>query len=135
MEWEKNNDTGGWQFASQVTVYSPHGFELENKDALNRYSAAVYGYNNTLPIQVTSNSKYSQTAFDGFEDYDFRVCKDEHFGLKEEILTHTSDADVKQTDSQYQKYSHTGRRSVRVKPGKSLTISRELGPCTNPSNK
>ncbi|MDP2387988.1 MAG: hypothetical protein Q8M29_16560 [Bacteroidota bacterium] len=131
-DWTRSTNAG-WQFASEVTTYSPYGFELENKDALDRFSAAVYGYNNTLPIQVTSNSKYSQTAYDGFEDYDFRACADEHLGMKKAINNAATDADVKQTNSQYQKFSHTGRRSVKVKPGKKVDVTKQLGPCTNPS--
>ena len=33
----------GWTSASEVTKYSPYGVELENKDALKRYSSAQYG--------------------------------------------------------------------------------------------
>jgi hypothetical protein len=132
VEWVKNTNPGsGWQHSSEVSIYSPYGFELENKDALGRYSAAVYGYNNSLPKQVTANSKYYQTAFDGFEDYDFDTCRIEHFGLKKAIADMPdSDVDVKQTGSPYQKYSHTGRRSVRVEPGKKVEINKEVNPCT-----
>ena len=62
---EKEN----WQKASTVTRYSPYGFELENKDALNRYSSAQYGYDNTLPVAIASNTQYREIAFDGFEDH------------------------------------------------------------------
>jgi len=58
-----------WTFASEVTLVSPYGLELENKDALDRYSAADYKYNNTLPTAVASNSRYREMAFDNFEDY------------------------------------------------------------------
>jgi len=129
LVWTKTNDQG-WQFASEVTNYSPYGFELENKDALGRYSAAVYGYNNSLPTQVTSNSKYSQTGFDGFEDYDFNPCLDDHFGFKKPVANSSGDADVNQTGTQYQKYSHTGKKSVKVKPGKSVIIQKQIGPCS-----
>jgi hypothetical protein len=61
-------DMEKWKSASSITLYSPYGTELENKDALNRYSAAQYGYNYTLPMAVASNSKYSQMGFEGFEE-------------------------------------------------------------------
>lgn len=71
--WRKNtvNSTDSaknWTFASQVTKYSSYGMELENKDALNRYSSALYGYNNTLPIAVASNTEHRQLYYNGFED-------------------------------------------------------------------
>ncbi len=62
-------DVTDWTFASEVTKYSPYGVELENKDALGRYSSAQYGYGYTLPVAVASNSKYNEIGFDGFEDY------------------------------------------------------------------
>lgn len=47
--WVKNNQASDkWTFASEVTQYTPYGAELENKDALDRYSSAQYGYNYTL---------------------------------------------------------------------------------------
>ncbi len=58
-----------WAKVTQVTRYSPYGFELENKDALGNYSSALYGYNNSLVTAVSKNAPYFETAFDGFEDY------------------------------------------------------------------
>lgn len=59
-----------WTLANTVTQYSPYGFELENKDALNVFSSALYGYSNSLATAVASNCRYEELAFDGFEDYD-----------------------------------------------------------------
>lgn len=58
-----------WIKANQVNQYSPYGFELENQDALNIKSAAMYGYNNSVVTAVASNTDYRELAFDGFEDY------------------------------------------------------------------
>lgn len=58
-----------WTQASKVTQYSPYGFEVENINALGIYSCALYGYSNSLPVAVASNSEYREMAFDGFEDY------------------------------------------------------------------
>src|SRR5690606_31581323 len=44
--WVK--DDTDWTFANGVSIYYPHGMEAENKDALNRFSSAQYGYNYTL---------------------------------------------------------------------------------------
>lgn len=69
-------DTTRWVWNSRITMFNQKGFELENKDPLNRYNAALYGYNETLPIAVVQNSKYRESAFEGFEDYGFatRMC-------------------------------------------------------------
>jgi hypothetical protein len=58
-----------WTYASSVTKYSPYGYEVENKDALDHYSCALYGYNNSTVTSVIQNSCYFESGFDGFEDY------------------------------------------------------------------
>lgn len=58
-----------WSFVSEITQYSPYGFELENRDALSINSSALYGYSNSLPTAVGANSAYMELAYDGFEDY------------------------------------------------------------------
>ena len=67
-----DNEENRWTFASQVTAYSPYGAELENRDALDRYSAAQYGYRYTLPTAVGSNTEYRELGYDNFEDYNYR---------------------------------------------------------------
>ena len=100
--WGKNTDD--WTFTSEVTNYSPYGFELENEDALHRYSSAQYGYNFMFPMAVGSNSRYSQMGYDGFEDYNFEGCEEnEHFGFR------ANEADVSNEKS------HTGKYSLKVK--------------------
>src|SRR5690606_34736530 len=47
-------DLANWTYASEVTKHNPYGVEIENKDALNRYSSAQYGYGYKLPIAVSS---------------------------------------------------------------------------------
>lgn len=58
----------GWTKANEITLYNPFGQELENKNALGQYSAAQFGFNNTLPIAVAANSRYNEIAYEGFED-------------------------------------------------------------------
>ncbi|MCQ2082572.1 MAG: hypothetical protein MJZ11_13035 [Lachnospiraceae bacterium] len=116
-DWEK--DTYGWTFASEVTKFSPYGFELESRDALGRYSAAEYGYNFTLPIAVSANSQYTQLGVINFEDVNLN---DENY------VPHFSFENVEENiDSEH---SHTGNNSVKV--GKNADISTEilLVPCS-----
>lgn len=120
----QHNNSGGWQIdtsnwtsASEVTQYSPYGAELENKDALNRYSSAQYGYNSTLPVAVASNSQYREMGFDGFEDYEYenpnQQDPDAHFSF------YSSTALPDNTTA------HSGRSSLAVTGETSITRSYE----------
>ncbi|MBN8641159.1 MAG: hypothetical protein J0L86_05035 [Flavobacteriales bacterium] len=119
--WTK--EINGWTFASEVTQYSPYGNELENRDALNRFSSAQYGYQNTLPVAVASNSKYTQMGFDGFEDYGIPNMGVKHFDFE----TDHDDKKITQTTS------HTGRKSIQLNPNTKTKLIRPLfTPLKNP---
>src|SRR5690606_21202648 len=62
------SNAGEWVWANQVTKYTPHGNEVENQDALGRYSAALFGFNYTLPVAVAGNAKYEQLGYESFEE-------------------------------------------------------------------
>ncbi|OFY82811.1 MAG: hypothetical protein A3F72_01630 [Bacteroidetes bacterium RIFCSPLOWO2_12_FULL_35_15] len=128
-DWTSPGDitstNSNWTWTSEVTEYSPYGPELENKDALNRYSAAVYGYNNSLPIAIGSNSQYRQMANDNFEDYNFDDCPDDHFSYERPLSIITSGAAIDGTQS------HTGKRSIKVPAGTSITVTKPLLECTD----
>jgi hypothetical protein len=70
--WAPSYDTTRWVWNSQTTLFNRKGFELENKDPLGRYNSGLYGYGLTLPTAVTQNSRYQESAFEGFEDYGFK---------------------------------------------------------------
>lgn len=93
-----------WINASTVTKYSPFGFELENKDALENYSSALYGYKQSLVTAIGSNAKYNEIAFDNFEDYPLD-CNDKHFKFTDFAGSVISGN------------AHTGKYSIRVLPG------------------
>jgi hypothetical protein len=122
-------DMTGWTFASQITMVSPYGVELENMDALKRYSSAQYGYRYTLPMAVVSNAKYREIGFDGFEDYDpMNILLNQpaslkpHFGFSQGVYD-KGNAII--TD----KKSHTGNNSVAVYPGHSVQFVRRVDGC------
>ncbi len=58
-----------WKFNSEITRYNPYNFETENKDILERYSAALYGYKGQIATAVAANAEYSEIAFENFEEY------------------------------------------------------------------
>lgn len=115
-----------WQYASAITQFNPAGQEIENKDALERYSSAYYGYNNRFPVAVASNTQYSELAFDGFEDYDFSTCTESgHFNFHGQL----NERNITVSDKQ----AHTGRRSLRIAPMKSVTVSKRVASCPAPA--
>lgn len=105
-------DTKDWTYVSEVTVFNTFGEELENKDALNRYSSATFGYNQSMALSVASNSQYKEQGFDGFEDYDFNPCMDDHFKFKG--VTPTANE------------SHTGKYSLKVPAGTTQKLTRQI---------
>lgn len=99
-----------WTWNSEIIQYNRRGAELENHDPLGRYNSGIYGYQESLPVAVTSNSRLRLSAFDGFEDYYYKddpcepFCKPSkrHFNtdLATEMLSSTQ--------------AHTGRYSLIV---------------------
>lgn len=109
--WVK--DFTDWTFVAEVTEFSPYGFELENKDALERHSAAQYGYNNTFPMAVGANTHYHEIGFDGFEDYHFGGCPySSHFKF-----------DTGRISTQR---AHTGKHSIALVAGERVTMTKKL---------
>lgn len=111
-----------WTTASTVTKFSPYGPELENKDALGRHSSAQYGYKYTLPTAVTSNAKYEEMGFDGFEDASTKSSND-HFGFSQ------TQVDEEQGVSITDETSHTGKKSIKIEPGATAQFKRKIDGC------
>lgn len=123
--WKADGLDYYWPWTSEVTKYSSQGIEIENRDALHRYSAAIYGYGNTLPIGVASNAKYGQIAYDGFEDYRYinnNSCDRLHWGYK-----HSQDANATLDTT----VRHTGRHSLRIGANHSASVARKIYDCSN----
>ncbi len=120
LEWFIDDDQ--WTFASEVSQYSPYGAELENMDALNRFSSAQYGYNYTFPTAVASNSKYAQIGYDGFEDYNYNfggqsIFRNAHFGFPNVDSRDSSISDEE---------AHTGRYSIKVEGAREVSLTSQL---------
>jgi YD repeat-containing protein len=60
-----------WVTANTVTGYDEFGQQLENKDALGRYSAAKFAFNGELPSAVASNAMNREIYTAAFEDVFF----------------------------------------------------------------
>ena len=116
-----------WVWNNSVTLYNSKGSEIENKDALGRYSSALYGYIDALPTAVASNTKYKDLAFDNFEDYGFESscnnpCMGDHFNFIDTISTNSSNTKADTTSI----CAHSGRYSLRILPNGSANVTRTI---------
>lgn len=62
-----------WQWTTASAKYNRKGQEIENTDALGRFSSAQQGYLETVPVAVAGNAMYREIGYDGFEDYNFNL--------------------------------------------------------------
>ena len=60
-----------WVWNSELTKVNSKGQELETRDALNRYTAAQYGFNKNMPVAITQNARNGESFSEGFEDYGY----------------------------------------------------------------
>lgn len=110
-QWVRSS-SDRWVEANRVTLYDNYGQQLENRDALGRYSAALYAFNGELPAAVASNARFREIYADGFEDMSFRtvnplsVCGGNGFV---DIAAGGSLASISLNT-----VSHTGRYSLRL---------------------
>ena len=115
--WGPSYDTTRWVWNSQTTLFNRKGFELENKDPLGRYNAGIYGYGLTLPTAVIQNSRYQESAFEGFEDYGFQsnscdsMCAEARPFDFSAYQSNISDS-----------MAHTGLYSLRVQRDSSISL-------------
>ena len=128
--WVENlpEELEDWTFASEVTQYSPYGAELENRDALGRYSSAQYGYHYTLPTAVASNSSYGKMGYDGFEDYEENTIAEgeKHFSFQDGEEANGEEIDLNDLT---EKEAHTGRKSIIVLPNSNIKLTKNLEDC------
>lgn len=69
--WIENPNTTRWVTSNSVTLYDKFGQQLENKDALGRYSSAQFDFNGQLPGTVASNAMSRELYVNSFEDTRF----------------------------------------------------------------
>lgn len=119
QDWLPNYQN--WIYTAEASIFNPYGKELESRDALGRFSSAIFGYNHSLPVAVAKNAKYQHIAFDGFEDYGTEDCGDDHFSYEQIAIP------SKLTDAE----SHSGRKSILVEPDSIYSLRKVLIECNN----
>lgn len=66
------NDSNYWVAGSHVGQYSPHGLQMQSKDALNIARTSGFGYNDKLPLFTAENANPDQVIFESFENNEDR---------------------------------------------------------------
>jgi len=117
--WPLDTSDKNWTWTSRISMYDQKGNEVEDVDALGRYSSALYGYVKSLPVAVASNARFKEIAFDGFEDYGFTptcnaACDNSHFSYQNYI------SDTSSTQA------HTGKYSLKINSGDSAVVFRAI---------
>ena len=116
-----------WQWTTKAVKFNLKGEEIENVDALDRYSAAQHGYLQSVPVAVAQNARHREIGFDGFEDYSFNLgvpspvnldsCKiQDHFSFR---LSLSQNVALDNT------VSHSGKTSLKLSGG-TATIEKPL---------
>jgi hypothetical protein len=113
---QASTDETRWVWNSEIKMMNRKGFDIENRDPLNRHNAGLYGYRQHLPVAVGQNTKQRELAFDGFEDYDYETdtCLKCRQPLWIDPAVHGG--------ARVQGTAHSGRYSFRVYAGQNVSI-------------
>ncbi|MBV7533914.1 hypothetical protein [Chitinophaga sp. sic0106] len=119
--WVKDEsiDTTKWVWNVESMAINSSGSQLESRNALGIYNAALFGYNNNLQIADVVNGRYRSAAFEGFEDYDFKATNCNENGTCVSARHFDFSGYSSQIDSTEH---HTGRYSIRVEQSKPVAI-------------
>ena len=115
--WD-NCQQSNWITGNTVTLYDKYGQELENVDALQRYSAAKFDFNGTLPAAVASNCRNRELYNTGFEDHLSR--RSLNYSLLTEFMTANNSSLYWSVSSLT---SHTGNFCLRLDRTIPLSLS------------
>lgn len=102
-----------WVTSRYVTLYDQYGQEMENKDALLRYSSASFAYKGAMPVAVAANAMRREIFYDGFEDYNYNglcpvsVCATDSFDVRT-VLGTSYVSSLKSDDA------HSGNYSLKL---------------------
>lgn len=103
-----------WILNSELVKVTSFGNEVEAKDAINRYSSSLFGYNQTHKTAVAANAKYRDIGYDNFEDYGYKNCSENHFNFKASYINLVNGI------------AHTGRFSMKVNPGQCISTTKTI---------
>ena len=118
-----------WLWNTEVTRVNSKGQELETHDALNRYTAAQYGFAKNFPVAVTQNAPYGQSFYTGFEDNNYSETLNNSYTdtCQNARYINLSDFNIINTDTTTVK-AHTGRYAIRVPANTTDTLPIPVAP-------
>ena len=96
-----------WAWTAEITKYSPFNFEIENRNALNIYSSALYGYKQSLVTAVANNARYTEIGFDGFEN-DSHIALGQPRGHIQLDYSHMGRTEIVNS------FAHSGQKSLQT---------------------
>ncbi|MBP5664256.1 MAG: hypothetical protein J6X16_08305 [Bacteroidales bacterium] len=102
----KENMQKPWTWTAEITKYSPFNFEIENKNALDIYSSALYGYKQSLVTAVANNARYEEIGFDSFENDSQLSIGSPRGHLQVELSPNTAITT---------EYAHSGQKSLKTR--------------------
>ena len=113
-----DNTNTNWLWNTEVTKINSKGQELETHDALNRYTAAQYGFAKNFPVAVVQNARDGQSFDEGFEDYHYNeslnnAMLDTCGGTKYLSFAGLTNSNIVNTDSGNLR-AHSGQYFLRV---------------------
>ena len=121
--WIPNPGATRWVTANTITLYDKYGQQLENKDALGRYSAATFDFNGELPSAVASNAMNREIYANSFEDTKFRpgtLTVTDTCNVREFISPLTGKTIRQMADSSI---SHSGNYSAKLPASGGVILS------------
>lgn len=101
-----------WKRTTTMTEYHPSGPQVEEKNALDIYSSALFGYFEQLAIAVVQNARFREIGYDGFEDYAYLASNALYSSNNCIEKSHFKFDAFK--DSITDLFSHTGRHSIKT---------------------
>ncbi len=143
--WEYNTSQGrwicnleNWIIGEEITKYDRNGNALESFNALCIPTAAHFGYKNSLPTIVASNSTYAELYSEGFEedvfeqdcdDFDYR----KHFEIYKAPIGPSFAVPMTLADLNSD-HAHTGKHSLEIAGNSYFYSQTSLTPCAKPGS-
>ena len=107
-----------WVWNSELTKVNSKGQELETRDALNRYTAAQYGFNKNMPVALVQNARNGESFNEGFEDFNYaetlnKAVVNNCDNNKYFSFIGSDNSSISNTETSFTK-SHSGKYALKV---------------------
>lgn len=82
-------DTKKWRLTNTITAYNSQNSEEENKNILDIFSAALFGYKQSLNTAVAASARQIEIGYTGFEEYKRTMAsgsEDFYFGKQQDNI-------------------------------------------------